>query len=53
MSSGKYLSKIRRSYTIIDYYNDKLNELLWDWGKAMYDGKFLLILSLDCIAIRG
>ena len=52
MSSGKYLSKIRKSYTIIGYYNDKLNELLWDWGKAMYDGKFLLILSLGCIAIR-
>ena len=25
-----YLSKIRKSYTIIDYYNDKLNGLLWE-----------------------
>lgn len=53
MSSGKYLSKIRKSYPIIGHYNDKLNELLWDWGKAMYDEKFLLILSLGCKAIRG
>ena len=47
------MSKIRRSYTIIDYYNDKLNDLLWDYGKTIYDDKFLLILSFGSIAIRG
>lgn len=30
MSSGEYMSKIRKSYTIIDYYNDKLNGILWE-----------------------
>ena len=53
MSSGKYLSKIRKSYTIIDYYNDKLNGLLWDYGKTIYYDKFLLNLSFGSIAIRG
>ena len=27
--------------------------LLWDYGKTIYGDKFLLILSLDYIAIRG
>ena len=47
------MSKIRKSYTIIDSYNDKLNDLLWDYGKTIYDDKFLLILSFGSIAIRG
>ena len=47
------MSKIRKSYTIIDYYNDKLNGLLWDYGKTIYNDKILLILSLGSIANRG
>ena len=53
MSSGKYLSKIRKSYPIIGHYNDKLNGLLWDYGKTIYNDKFLLILSFGSIAVRG